>query len=29
MQGCIDAIDGKPLDQSGGFDPQGETNTTE
>ena len=28
-QGCIDAIDGKPLDQSGGFDPQGETNTTE
>jgi hypothetical protein len=29
MQGCIDAIEGKPLDQSGGFDPQGETNTTE
>jgi hypothetical protein len=28
-QGCIDAIDGKPLDQSGGFDPQGETNTTD
>jgi|SRR5215210_1835512 len=28
-RGCIDAIDGKPLDQSGGFDPQGETNTTE
>jgi hypothetical protein len=27
--GCIDAIDKKPLDQSGGFDPQGETNTTE
>jgi uncharacterized protein YceK len=28
-QGCIDAIEGKPLSQSGGFDPQGETNTTE
>lgn len=28
-QGCIDAIDGKPLKQSGGFDPQGETNTNE
>ena len=28
-RGCIDAIDKKPLDQSGGFDPQGETNTTE
>ena len=28
-QGCIDAIDGKPLDQSGGFDPEGDTNTTE
>jgi hypothetical protein len=28
-QGCIDAIDKKPLDQSGGFDPQGDTNTTE
>jgi hypothetical protein len=28
-QGCIDAIDGKPLQQSGGFDPEGETNTTE
>jgi hypothetical protein len=28
-RGCIDAIDGKPLDQSGGFDPQGETNTTQ
>jgi hypothetical protein len=27
-QGCIDAIDGKPLKQQGGFDPQGETNTT-
>jgi hypothetical protein len=25
-QGCIDAIDGKPLKQQGGFDPQGETN---
>jgi hypothetical protein len=28
-QGCLDAIDKKPLNQSGGFDPQGETNTTE
>jgi uncharacterized protein YceK len=28
-QGCIDAIDGKPLKQSGGFDPQGETNTND
>jgi len=28
-RGCIDAIDGKPLDQSGGFDPEGDTNTTE
>jgi hypothetical protein len=28
-QGCIDAIDGKPLDQQGGFDPQGDTNTTD
>jgi uncharacterized protein YceK len=28
-QGCIDAIDGKPLNQSGGFDPEGETNTTD
>ena len=28
-RGCIDAIDKKPLDQQGGFDPQGETNTTE
>jgi predicted small secreted protein len=28
-QGCIDAIDGKPLDQSGGFDPEGDTNTVE
>jgi hypothetical protein len=28
-RGCIDAIEKKPLDQSGGFDPQGETNTTE
>ena len=28
-RGCIDAIQGKPLDQSGGFDPQGDTNTTE
>jgi uncharacterized protein YceK len=28
-QGCIDAIDGKPLNQSGGFDPEGETNTDE
>jgi hypothetical protein len=28
-QGCIDAIDGKPLKQSGGFDPEGETNTTD
>jgi hypothetical protein len=28
-RGCIDAIDKKPLDQSGGFDPQGETNTTD
>jgi hypothetical protein len=27
-RGCIDAIDGKPLNQQGGFDPQGETNTT-
>jgi hypothetical protein len=27
-QGCIDAIEGKPLKQAGGFDPQGETNTT-
>jgi hypothetical protein len=26
-RGCIDAIDGKPLNQSGGFDPEGETNT--
>jgi hypothetical protein len=25
-RGCIDAIDGKPLNQQGGFDPQGETN---
>ena len=28
-RGCIDAIEGKPLDQQGGFDPQGNTNTTE
>jgi hypothetical protein len=28
-QGCIDAIDGKPLKQSGGFDPEGETNTND
>jgi hypothetical protein len=28
-RGCIDAIEGKPLDQSGGFDPQGDTNTGE
>jgi len=28
-QGCIDAIDGKPLNQSGGFDPEGETNTND
>jgi hypothetical protein len=28
-RGCIDAIEGKPLDQQGGFDPQGDTNTTE
>jgi hypothetical protein len=28
-QGCIDAIEGKPLKQSGGFDPQGETNTND
>lgn len=28
-RGCIDAIDKKPLDLSGGFDPRGETNTTE
>jgi hypothetical protein len=28
-QGCIDAIDKKPLNQSGGFDPQGDTNTTD
>jgi hypothetical protein len=28
-QGCIDAIDKKPLDQSGEFDPRGETSTTE
>jgi hypothetical protein len=28
-QGCIDAIDGKPLRQAGGFDPEGDTNTTE
>jgi hypothetical protein len=28
-QGCIDAIDKKPLDQSGGFDPEGETNEEE
>lgn len=28
-QGCIDAIDKKPLDQSGGFDPEGETNEQE
>jgi hypothetical protein len=28
-RGCIDAIDGKPLNQQGGFDPQGETNTTD
>jgi hypothetical protein len=28
-QGCIDAIDGKPLQQSGGFDPEGDTNTNE
>jgi hypothetical protein len=28
-QGCLDAIDKKPLSQQGGFDPQGETNTTE
>jgi hypothetical protein len=28
-RGCIDAIQGKPLDQQGGFDPQGDTNTTE
>jgi hypothetical protein len=28
-RGCVDAIDGKPLDQSGGFDPQGDTNTTD
>jgi hypothetical protein len=27
-RGCVDAIEGKPLDQSGGLDPQGETNTT-
>ena len=28
-RGCMDAIEGKPLNQAGGFDPQGETNTTE
>jgi hypothetical protein len=28
-QGCIDAIEGKPIRQSGEFDPQGDTNTTE
>jgi hypothetical protein len=28
-RGCVDAVEGRPLDQSGGFDPQGETNTTE
>ena len=28
-RGCIDAIDKKPLNQSGGFDPQGDTNTTD
>ena len=28
-RGCIDAIEGKPLNQQGGFDPQGDTNTTE
>jgi predicted small secreted protein len=28
-QGCRDAIDGKPLDQAGGFDPEGDTNTTD
>jgi hypothetical protein len=28
-RGCIDAIEGKPLDQQGGFDPQGDTNTTD
>jgi hypothetical protein len=28
-QGCIDAIDKKPLDQQGGFDPEGETNEEE
>ena len=28
-RGCIDAIDGKPLNQQGGFDPQGDTNTTD
>jgi hypothetical protein len=27
-RGCIDAIEKKPLDQQGGFDPQGDTNTT-
>jgi hypothetical protein len=27
-KGCVDAIEKKPLDQSGGFDPQGDTNTT-
>ena len=28
-EGCLDAIDGKPIRQSGEFDPQGDTNTTE
>jgi hypothetical protein len=28
-RGCLDAIEGKPLNQQGGFDPQGETNTTD
>ena len=28
-EGCLDAIDGKPIRQSGEFDPQGDTNTTD
>lgn len=27
--GCTDAIEGKPIRQSGEFDPQGDTNTTD